>query len=132
MQEKGKENGSDEEFAGNETDAEDNEDTIAEQEKHEKHDYSNELDDLQAEGKNTWILLNSFQIFMWKDKFTHMYFIKAQPRALCSSICQRGGGATVKYLSSILYQCVSWFPILGVPFALCIRHLLQQLVACIF
>lgn len=47
---------SDEEFAGDEEDASDLEDTIAEQEIHEKRNYKAELDDLQAEGE-LWLVL---------------------------------------------------------------------------
>ncbi|XP_070205034.1 helicase domino-like isoform X4 [Littorina saxatilis] len=42
---------SDKEFQGSEADAADLEDTIAEQEKHEKRDYSHELKDLENEGE---------------------------------------------------------------------------------
>lgn len=42
--------GSDKEFAGVEEEAVDVEDTIAEQEKHEKVSYKSELKDLQEEG----------------------------------------------------------------------------------
>ncbi|KAK7474437.1 hypothetical protein BaRGS_00034320 [Batillaria attramentaria] len=45
------EEASDKEFAGTEEEAVDEEDTIAEQEKHEKRNYKDELQDLQAEGE---------------------------------------------------------------------------------